>query len=213
MMEVPRGLITPAPLHAQPATSEHAVDIDLTAEKAVVPMPRVADDDVAEKARGGRGGTLLFLLVLLVAAGGGWVFLNGLPALPFGTTPAPEPVKPPEPAPVAVKPPEPAPPPAPAVENPPAAKKAGKKKRPAPAKPGTLTRDALLKRVFFLEKRVGLVMATGQEIDGDALLAKLSEARTGARMAITDDERMAVAAELDDIEMELSSPEPAPQPP
>jgi hypothetical protein len=175
-------------------------------EPVVVPVPM--EDSAAPKRSG--AGRVVLLLMLLIAAAAGWAYVEGWADRFLARAEQPKPAveappKAAQPPSEVVTPPGPAPEPVPAAAKPAVAKKPGKKKRPAPAAPGSLTRDALLKRTFFLEKRVGQVMAAGAELDGPALLQKLTEARTGAREAYTNDERMAVSAELDDIEAELDS--------
>jgi serine/threonine-protein kinase len=200
LIDTGRSLTTPAPLTPRPATQEVDLNAELARELSdEAPVPA---DELEPERRRGRIGLFSFLALVLLAGGGAFTHWRGL-----WNFEALIPVKAPEPAPQPAPPapvPAPAPPttattaapgPAPAAAPAPAKKR---KRVVQAAKPGTLTREALFQRIFFLEKRVGQM--------GDSaspLLAGLSSARSAARQAQSDEERQEVSRALDEIEEQL----------
>ncbi|MBL8957716.1 MAG: serine/threonine protein kinase [Myxococcaceae bacterium] len=185
-----RTLHTPAPLPQKPATSEHALADELLAGEPVeLSKPK------APKKSGGGGGLVAFGALAVLVAGGGYAWWR-YGALLAAPAVEPAPLAAPEPAPVVVPAPVVAAPPTPEPVRP-----APKPKRPRKVIPaGTvITKEQLFQRVFFLEKRLG---ATG-DTDG-VLLQQLSEARVAAKKAATNDERVEVARQLDEIEVLLA---------
>jgi len=179
-----RSLHTPAPLTQKPATSEHALAEELM-EGEPIALPRKA------KRSGGKGGVWVLSLMVLLAGGSygywRWFYMPPDPVRVVVVQPSP----PPAPSPAVVAP---APAPAPAPEP----KKPRRPRKVIPA--GTVvTREQLFQRIFQLEKQLGKVGDT----DG-VLLGQLHEARATAKKAATNDERLEVARQLDEIEVLLA---------